>query len=83
MTASIYGNPQPRHWTTNTIENDDAAALQARRTGLLSQLIRRTRDHQELPNGHRFVFDATEDMVPTVARVIDAERQCCRFLRFN
>ena len=59
------------------------AALQARRTGLLSQLIRRTREHQELPDGHRFVFDATEDLVPTVARVIDAERQCCRFLRFH
>jgi hypothetical protein len=58
------------------------AALQARREGLLSQLIRRTRDGQELPDGHRLVFDATEDTVPTIARVIDAERQCCRFLRF-
>ena len=59
------------------------AALQARRDGLLSQLIRRTRDRQELPDGHRFVFDATEDMLPTIARVIDAERKYCRFLRFH
>jgi hypothetical protein len=59
------------------------AALQARRAGLLSQLIGRTRDQQELPDGYRFVFDATEDIMPTVARVIDAERQCCRFLRFH
>lgn len=59
------------------------AALQARRERLLAQLIRRTRDRQELADGHRFVFDATEEMVPTIARVMDAERQCCRFLRFQ
>lgn len=60
-----------------------SAALQARREGLLSRLIQRTVDRQQLRNGYRFEFAATAEMVPMIARVIDAERQCCRFLQFQ
>ena len=59
------------------------AALQARREGLLSQLIQRTVDRQQLPNGYRLEFTASTEMLSMIGRVIDAERQCCRFLRFQ
>jgi hypothetical protein len=59
------------------------AAFRARRQGLLSELLRRADEHQETPEGHRLRFAANEDMLETIARVVDAERQCCRFLRFR
>lgn len=59
------------------------AALKARREGLLSQLRQRTQSHEELPNGLRLQFTATDDLLAMIARTIDAERQCCRFLRFG
>ena len=58
------------------------AALNARREGLLSTLLRRAQVHDELPQGHRLRFAAADDMLASIARAIDAERECCRFLRF-
>ena len=59
------------------------AALRARREGLLSELLRRADEHQELPEGHRLRFAASEDTLATIARAVEAERECCRFLRFQ
>ena len=60
------------------------AALSARREGMLTELLRRAQAHEELPQGHRLRFAATDDdVLTTIARAIDAERQCCRFLRFS
>jgi len=59
------------------------AALAARRERLLSELVRRAEDHQQLPEGHRLRFAATGDTLSTIARTVEAERQCCRFLRFQ
>ena len=59
------------------------AAVQARREGLLSKLLERAQDHEELPHGHRLRFVATEDTLADIAHTVDAERQCCRFLRFT
>jgi hypothetical protein len=59
------------------------AALRARREGLLSQLLRRADAHEELPDGHRLRFTTADGTLATIAQVIDAERQCCRFLRFT
>ena len=58
-------------------------ALKARREGLLSDLLKRAQSHEELPQGHRLEFTPTDDTLATVARAIEAERQCCRFLRFS
>ena len=58
------------------------AAVRARREGLLSELLRRAIAHQELQDGHRLQFTAEEDALFLIARAVDAERQCCRFLRF-
>ena len=59
------------------------AALKARREGLLSSLLGRAVDHEELADGHRLRFAAADDTLALIARAIDAERQCCRFLRFR
>jgi hypothetical protein len=40
-------------------------------------------EHQELPEGHRLRFTASEDTLTTIARAVEAERACCRFLRFQ
>lgn len=58
------------------------AALRTRRDGLLSELLRRAQSHEELPQGHRLCFAANDDALSAITRTIDAERQCCRFLRF-
>jgi hypothetical protein len=59
------------------------AALRARRAGLLSDLLRRADAHEEIGNGHRLRFAAGGDTLDLIARAVDAERQCCRFLRFG
>jgi hypothetical protein len=59
------------------------AALKARREDLLGGLVRRADDRIDLPNGYRVRFDAKPGLLSTIAGVIDTERQCCRFLRFE
>jgi len=61
----------------------DAAALQARREGLLSELLRRAIAHHETEQGHRLEFSASDGILAMIARAVDAERRCCRFLRFR
>ena len=57
-------------------------ALQARRDGLLVDLLQRAEQHELTEDGLRVRFSPAIDAVATLARVVDAERQCCRFLRF-
>lgn len=59
------------------------SALQARRAGMLSKLLERAQDHEELPQGYRLRFAARGDTLLAIARTVDAERQCGRFLRFS
>ena len=56
--------------------------LQARRQGLLSELRRRIRNLEDRPDGYRLHFEAGADTLALIAGVVEAERQCCRFLRF-
>ena len=57
-------------------------ALRARRDGLLADLLRRA-EHQELiDEGLRVRFAPDDGALATIAQVVDAERRCCRFLRF-
>ena len=58
------------------------AALEARRSGLLSELVQSVESREELCNGHRLRF-VSADALSLIARTVDAERQCCRFLRFT
>jgi hypothetical protein len=61
----------------------DLAALAARRAGLVGELLRRATSRSELPDGRRFTFAASSETLDLIARAIDAERQCCRFLTFQ
>jgi hypothetical protein len=58
-------------------------ALEARRQGLLSDLLRRANAHEELADGHRFSFPASNDTLALITTAVAAERLCCRFLRFR
>ena len=88
LTGVNTGLWQPRYDASEMTELPIActlspAALRARRQGLVSELLRRADEHQEVPEGHRLRFAANEEMLEMIARAVDAERQCCRFLRFR
>lgn len=59
------------------------ATLKARREDLLGSLVRRADERLDLRHGYRVGFTAADDILPTIATVIDAERHCCRFLTFQ
>ena len=61
----------------------DPAALEARRQDLLGGLMRRAEERLEIPDGYRMRFAPMDGMLARIASVIDAERQCCRFLTFR
>jgi hypothetical protein len=61
----------------------EPAALKQRREGLLSDLLRRAEERQELAAGNRLRFAPTDGTLTTILRTVEAERQCCRFLRFQ
>ncbi len=55
--------------------------LATRKAGLVSDLARRATSRTETVEGIALQFPA--DALPAIAAVIDAERKCCRFLRFD
>ena len=57
--------------------------LKARRENLLDDLVRRSIEQMELADGFRLRFTADEQILGVIARTVDAERQCCRFLSFT
>ena len=58
-------------------------ALATRRQGLLAALLRRAETHEELDSGHHLTFAATDETLAIILKTVTAERQCCRFLRFQ
>jgi hypothetical protein len=58
-------------------------AFKARRENLLEALLRRSTNRTELPEGFRLCFLADGQILGDIARTVDAERQCCRFLSFT
>ena len=59
-----------------------SAELQSRGAELLPGLVARAVGRVPVANGVRWSFASTEGLLAELARVIDAERQCCRFLGF-
>jgi hypothetical protein len=57
-------------------------ALRARREDVLARLAERAKKQEETANGYVFTFDASSDTLKLLIAAIDAERQCCRWLRF-
>jgi hypothetical protein len=58
-------------------------AVKAGREDLLGGLVARAAERVELSNGCRVRFDPTDDILSAIAKVIEVERQCCRFLTFE
>jgi hypothetical protein len=49
----------------------------------MNPLLQRANEKRDLPNGSRLRFAAEGEILLDIARTIDAERQCCRFLQFT
>jgi hypothetical protein len=60
----------------------DARDLAARLVSLREDIFRDAAAIERLPDGLRCRFNAGEDVLKRLGAFIDAERQCCRFLRF-
>jgi hypothetical protein len=58
-------------------------ALKARRENLLNALLQRATERSDLPDGCRLQFAPDEEILADIARTIEAERRCCRFLEFQ
>jgi hypothetical protein len=58
-------------------------ALRTRREGLLTDLVRRANRREDLADGLRLEFAESAETIALIARVVEAERHCCRFLRFG
>ncbi|HSC27287.1 MAG TPA: hypothetical protein VLD67_08435 [Vicinamibacterales bacterium] len=56
-------------------------AIAARKAALLPGLIARAESREATAEGIRFRFPS--DAFAAVATAVDAERRCCRFLRFE
>ena len=58
-------------------------ALRARQEGLLADLLGRAEGKDFTDEGLRLRFAADSETLSAIARAVDAERRCCRFLRFT
>jgi hypothetical protein len=58
-------------------------ALRARQEGLLADLLRRAQSCEDTREGLRLTFAPSHDTIARIAEAVDAERLCCRFLRFT
>ena len=57
--------------------------LNARATQLLPGVVGAAKARHAIENGFRFEFQADGEVLSSIVRMIDAERQCCQFLRFQ
>ena len=58
-------------------------AIASGRAGLLPGLADRAEGREAVPDGYRLTFAPSSLALREIAAVIDAERQCCRWLRFS
>ena len=54
-----------------------------RRDTLLPGVVARAESAEPLPDGARWRFSPSSQLVMVLASMIDAERRCCPFLRFQ
>jgi hypothetical protein len=58
-------------------------ALRARPEGLLAALLRQSTGYELLPEGLRLRSAPSTETLASIPRGVEAERHCCRFLRFT
>jgi hypothetical protein len=57
--------------------------LNARANQLLPGVVAAARARHAMENGFRYEFKPDSDLLASIVRMIDVERQCCQFLRFQ
>jgi len=77
MSESDWHAPEAVACTLTQIE------LMTRRAELLPGLLSKAGTQETIPGGFRWSFSETNGLLNDVASVIEAERRCCRFLRFR
>jgi hypothetical protein len=58
-------------------------AIRVGRAGLLPGLREHASDMTPVDNGYQLTFPTSTEMLQSIVRTIDAERQCCRWLQFD
>ena len=61
----------------------DTPALARRQSELRAGLLSEAESVERLPDGYRWHFGHAPDLFQRLGSIVDAERQCCRFLRFH
>jgi hypothetical protein len=61
----------------------EGAALAQRQAELATGLFAQAVDVETLPDGYRWRFESSPGLLGRLVAVVEAERHCCRFLRFN
>ena len=60
----------------------DGRALASRQAELRASVLAEAESVERLPHGYRWRFRENRDLFARLGPIIDAERQCCRFLQF-
>jgi hypothetical protein len=60
-----------------------ATDFQSQRGDLMSGLLSAAVACHEIDNGYRFTFAAADGTLTRIVHVLEQERRCCRFLRFE
>jgi hypothetical protein len=60
----------------------DGRDLAGRQSELRDSVLAEAESVERLPVGYRWHFRGSRDLLGRLGAVIDAERHCCRFLRF-
>ncbi len=57
--------------------------LRKRKEEVVAVLKAKVLQKQELPDGYKYKFEATDDMLDQLIQFIKSERLCCNFFYFN
>jgi hypothetical protein len=93
LPLAVFGCSSSRNTQTNTPKEDAVTTpiacsltpedLRSRRDTLLPGLIRRADRVSDLDNGLRLEFKSRSGLLAEVAQIMEQERGCCGFLRFQ
>ena len=75
--------PQDRLSRSSAGSQAGVTELSSRRDGLLTRLAGSASETTEIENGVLLTLPTSPEITGLIAQVIEAERRCCRFLRFR
>jgi hypothetical protein len=61
----------------------DGRTLASRQSELRASILAEAESVERLPDGYRWRFRDTRELLTRLAPILDAERQCCLFLRIT